>query len=164
MAIVKNNVVTKGLSGKLGRDLVFKVYGEKTVVCAYPRRSTVAPSVRQLSCRERFARAVAQVRFWLKDTEKRAFLERLRKQWGSFSAYHAGIRYFMKQAVSTASASVEEAIAAISEVVVPDYPAPVAVAVYVNSVADRLGEPYFRGEAKFDPIESSPSHILTNYL
>lgn len=70
-------------------------------------------------------------------------MERLRKQWGSFSAYHAGIRYFMKQAVATASASVEEAIAAISEVVVPDYPEPARVAVYVDSVADRLEEPYY---------------------
>ena len=122
MAIVKNNVVTKGLSGTLGRDLVFKVYGEKTVVCAYPRPSSVAPSVRQLSCRERFARAVALVRFWLKDTEKRAFLERLRTQWGSFSAYHAGIRYLMKQASAAASASVEEAISVLTGGSVPAFP------------------------------------------
>ena len=122
MAIVKNNVVTKGLSGTLGRDLVFKVYGEKTVVCAYPRPSSVAPSVRQLSCRERFARAVALVRFWLKDTEKRAFLERLRKQWGSFSAYHAEIRYLMKQASAAASARVEEAISVLTGGSVPAFP------------------------------------------
>ena len=143
MAIVKNNVVTKGLSGKLGCDLVFKVYGEQTVVCAYPRRSTVAPSVRQLSCRERFARAVAQVRFWLKDAEKRAFLERLRKQWGSFSAYHAGIKYFMQQAVSTASASMKESIAAVSEVVVPDYLAPAPASGSKTWVAGRLEEPFY---------------------
>ena len=143
MAIVKNNVVTKGLSGKLGRDLLFKVYGEKTVVCAYPRPSNVAPSVRQLSCRERFARAVAQVRFWLKDTEKRAFLERLRKQWGSFSAYHAGIRYFMKQAVVTASASVEEAITEISDRSVPAVLFTSTVVIHETPVGGRVGEPYY---------------------
>ena len=96
MAIVKRNVITRGLSGRLGRDLVFKVYGDKTVVCAYPRKSRFAPSVRQLGCRERFARAVAQVRFWLTQADMRRFLEGLKRKWGSLSAYHAGIRFLMR--------------------------------------------------------------------
>jgi len=36
MAVSKTNVLTQGLSGALGKQIVFKHYKDKTVIAAYP--------------------------------------------------------------------------------------------------------------------------------
>lgn len=51
--------LTTGLSGAIGKQLVFKKYGKKTVVSKYPDMSKVKPSTRQKTQRSLFAKAVS---------------------------------------------------------------------------------------------------------
>ena len=95
MAVVVDNIYTKGISGRVGDALLYKVYGNKTVVCRFPRPSLKPPTSRQLAQRKKFALAVFKTRTWLADNAKRLFLEGLERKWAAHSTYHAGIRYFM---------------------------------------------------------------------
>ena len=107
MAIVVDNIYTKGISGRIGDSLLYKQYSGKTVVCAFPRRSLKGPSERQLAQRQKFALAVLKTRQWLANKAQRLFLEGLERKWSAYSTYHAGIRYFMNQAVETESQKLE---------------------------------------------------------
>ena len=71
MARVKDNYVTKGLSGKIGKDLVFKLnkFG-KTYTSDPPDRSNVISTKRQNKLRNNFAKAVAYAKSVLKDPVK----------------------------------------------------------------------------------------------
>ena len=97
MAVVVNNLYTIGLSGRIGDALLYKQYGNKTVVTRFPQRSLKTPSERQLVQRKKFALAVLNTRQWLKEAPKKQFLIGLKQKWASVSAYHAGIRYFMTE-------------------------------------------------------------------
>ena len=44
MARLAKNASLQGISGKLGNQLVFKQYGDKTVVTQYPDMSRVKPA------------------------------------------------------------------------------------------------------------------------
>ena len=97
MAIVIDNIYTKGISGRVGDALLYKQYGNKTVVAKFPRLTDVAPSTRQLAQRKKFALAVLKTRQWLQQKATRQFLLGLKQKWNSLSAYHAGIKYMMLQ-------------------------------------------------------------------
>ena len=97
MALVIDNVYTKGISGRVGDQLLYKQFGNKTVVAAFLRPSLKPPTPRQLAQRQKFALAVLKTRAWLADKAKRTFLEGLERKWAAYSTYHAGIRYFMNQ-------------------------------------------------------------------
>ncbi len=101
MAIVVNNLITSHLRGKLGKQVVFKRYGNITVACAYPRPSLKPPTNSQLAQRKKFAQAVFSTRYWLTLPHKKQFLEGLALKWSSKSAYHAGIKHFMQQPEQT---------------------------------------------------------------
>ena len=103
MAIVIDNIYTKGISGRVGDALLYKHYGNKTVVTAFPRLSLVAPSARQLAQRKKFAMAVLKTRQWLQQKAQKQFLQGLKHKWNSLSAYHAGIKYHMLQAEAMAT-------------------------------------------------------------
>ena len=97
MAIVVDNIYTRGISGRVGDALLYKQYGNKTVVSKFPRLTTIAPSARQLMQRKKFALAVLKTRQWLQQKAQKQFLQGLKLKWNSLSAYHAGIKYFMNQ-------------------------------------------------------------------
>ena len=59
MARINQHSLLKGLKGQIGKQLVFKQYGKKTVVSRYPDMSNVKPSVLQLENQTRFGKAVA---------------------------------------------------------------------------------------------------------
>ena len=103
MAIVVDNIYTKGISGRVGDALLYKHYGHKTVVTAFPRLSNIAPSARQLVQRKKFAMAVLKTRQWLQQKASRQFLQGLKLKWNSLSAYHAGIKYHMTQPENSAN-------------------------------------------------------------
>ena len=105
MAIVVDNIYTKGISGRVGDGLLYKHYGHKTVVSAFPRLSTVAPSARQLEQRKKFALAVLKTRQWLQQKASRQFLQGLKHKWNSLRAYHAGIKYHMTQPTTQTDAA-----------------------------------------------------------
>jgi len=49
MAIVVDNVYTKGISGRIGDTLLYKQFGDKTVVGIFPRHSLKPPTSKQLA-------------------------------------------------------------------------------------------------------------------
>jgi hypothetical protein len=57
-----NNVVMSGASGALGRQLVFKQYAGKTVICMPALQRKDPPSPLQLESRNRFAAACRYAR------------------------------------------------------------------------------------------------------
>ena len=103
MAIVIDNIYTKGISGRVGDTLLYKHYGHKTVVTAFPRLTNIAPSARQLAQRKKFAMAVLKTRQWLQQKVQKQFLTGLKNKWNSLSAYHAGIKYHMTQPAAEAT-------------------------------------------------------------
>ncbi len=75
MALVKDNIIIKGLSGRVGKHIVFKNYGSKTVVSAYPDMSRVKLSAKQKKENERFRKAMAYARSQMSDPEARSAYE-----------------------------------------------------------------------------------------
>ena len=94
MAIVIKNFLTRGLSGTLGKTLVFKRIRGRTVVSCYPDRSRVVLSERQVAANQKFKEAVAFARQITADPEKKAAFARNIKK--GKSVYHAAIRVYMK--------------------------------------------------------------------
>ena len=95
MALIVNNLITRGMSGRYGKVLVFKQYSGKTVATAYPKPTKKPPTPLQIARRQKFTKAVAMTRLWLKNPNQKQLLEQLADHWDSLSAYHAGIKYFM---------------------------------------------------------------------
>ena len=108
MAVVVDNIYTKGISGRVGDALLYKHYGHKTVVTAFPRLTNIAPSARQLAQRKKFAMAVLKTRQWLQQKAQKQFLQGLKNKWNSLSAYHAGIRYWMTQPQPEAQTTLQQ--------------------------------------------------------
>jgi hypothetical protein len=92
MAIVKNNQLTKALSGRIG-NLVFRQRNGKTVVyslpCAYP-----PPTANQQIRRHQFAKAVSLAKIAINDEIQRAFFKSIARK--GQSVYHAALSYFLK--------------------------------------------------------------------
>ncbi len=95
MATVTNNIVTKGLSGKVG-NLVFRIRGSKTT--AYVMSPRKAPlSKKQTEAQLEFRVAVARAKAALSIEAERAHFKELAKKEGKESAYSAAVAYFFKQ-------------------------------------------------------------------
>lgn len=68
MAIVKGGLIAKGLSGALGKQVVFKQYRNKTVVAAFPvKRNKKKLTDSQEMVRRKFTRAAMYARMVLND-------------------------------------------------------------------------------------------------
>jgi hypothetical protein len=72
MAESKNNVVTHGLSGKVGDILVFRKHGDKTIVASAPSKRTGEPTERQKKQQERFQEATLYGQTALSDPTMKA--------------------------------------------------------------------------------------------
>ena len=72
MAEVKNNIVTQGFSGSIGKQLVFKRYGNRTIVSAMPDMSKVVKSKKQKAENAKFSDAIAYARGQMSDPESKA--------------------------------------------------------------------------------------------
>jgi len=55
MARSTSNIILNQLRGQIGKQLVIKQYGNKTVVTRYPEMSRIKPSVLQTKRRQVFA-------------------------------------------------------------------------------------------------------------
>lgn len=62
----------QNLRGGVGKQLIFKQYGDKTVVTSYPDMSRVKPSEQQKKGRKLFAEAVAYARAINRNPEQKA--------------------------------------------------------------------------------------------
>jgi Skp family chaperone for outer membrane proteins len=94
MARTSNNSLTKGLRGQIGKQLVFKQYGKKTVVTRYPDMSKVVPSELQKAQRNGFAEAVAYAKSINNDSALRAkYAKKVKK---GKSVFQYAIQEFLK--------------------------------------------------------------------
>ncbi len=88
--------VFQQLSGSIGGQLVFKQYGDKTVVSKFPDMSRVTPSHRQQAGRSLFAEAVAFAKTINNDPVKKAQYQQMIGK--GRSVYHYALQEYMKQA------------------------------------------------------------------
>lgn len=96
MAQSTNSVLLHNLKGQIGKQMVVKQYGRKTVVTKYPDMSKVKPSKLQKVKRKGFAEAVAYAQDILYDpVKKKAYAKKLKK---GGSVYHAAIKEFLGKA------------------------------------------------------------------
>ncbi|NCU05791.1 MAG: hypothetical protein GXC73_17625 [Chitinophagaceae bacterium] len=72
MARTNRNPLLKGLRGQIGKQLVFKQYGKKTVVSKFPDMSHVKASPKQKKIRKGFQKAVAYAQGINNDPVKKA--------------------------------------------------------------------------------------------
>jgi hypothetical protein len=80
MAYSTHSLLLHNLRGQLGKQIVVKQYGKKTVVTAYPDMSGIKPSTLQKQKRKRFADAVAYAQSILYDpARKAAYARKLKK-------------------------------------------------------------------------------------
>jgi len=94
MAISKNNIVTETLSGKVG-NIIFKNYGNKTVISKYPDMSNVVKTEKQKENQLQFRAAQAYAKSILSDPEKKlAFTKTIPKD---KTVYHAAISKYLKE-------------------------------------------------------------------
>lgn len=94
MARVSTNILLRGLSGSIGKTLVFKNYSGKTIVCEYPRRRRKGLTEKQERQAEKLKEAVAFARGVLKDEKLRAHYAKRAKKW--LSVYHYLVHLHMK--------------------------------------------------------------------
>ncbi|MBC8334063.1 MAG: hypothetical protein ISR59_12995 [Anaerolineales bacterium] len=94
MAKVKRNVIIKGLSGRIG-NLVFKQYGDKTVVSQRPEHDpNRRPTPGEARQRGRIKDAAAIAKSILATEEGKVYYQAARIRLGKHSAYHTAIYDF----------------------------------------------------------------------
>jgi hypothetical protein len=94
MAISKDNIVTATLSGKVG-NVIFKNYGNKTVISKYPNMSNIVKTEKQKENQLKFKAAQAYAKSILADPEKKlAFLKTIPKD---KIVYYAAISKYLKE-------------------------------------------------------------------
>jgi hypothetical protein len=93
MTKVAKNVLTRGLSGKLGNLLVFRNNGQKTIMAAAPGRRTHALSQAQKLHQQHFKQAVLYAKAVMADPQKKAEYMAAAKE--DISAYNVAVADFM---------------------------------------------------------------------
>jgi hypothetical protein len=93
MAITTNPLwkASKGTRGSVSKSIVFKQYGDKTVITKYPDMSDIVKSPDQIKARSKFAEAVKFAREIISDPVKKASYP---VEDGK-TVYHTAIRDFM---------------------------------------------------------------------
>jgi hypothetical protein len=91
MARTNNNPLTKGMSGAIGDDILFRTFKKGTFSGKVPDMSHVIPSKNQTKRRGVFARAVSFAQSVMKDPEKKAAY----KTREGLSVYHSAIKDYM---------------------------------------------------------------------
>lgn len=95
MAKNTNNLLLHQLSGHLGKQIVIKRYGKKTILAKYPDMSKVKPSAKQKEKRKNFAKAVAYARSINNDPVKcAAYKKKLKK---GQTVFHYAISEYLKK-------------------------------------------------------------------
>ena len=88
-------VLLHKMRGKIGKQIVVKQYGKKTVITAYPDMSNVKPSKLQKLKRKMFAAAIEYARTIVNDpVKKAAYAKKLKK---NTRVYNAAIKEFLSR-------------------------------------------------------------------
>ncbi|HEY5744735.1 MAG TPA: hypothetical protein VIU12_01555 [Chryseolinea sp.] len=94
MARVKKNLLTKGLSGMIGGTLVFRNFGDETIVSASPVHDDNTPTLKQAAQRERFSQAVAYAITQMAIPDAKAQYALMAKRKSMPSAYSVAVADF----------------------------------------------------------------------
>jgi len=95
MARLTENSVLKKVNGQLGKQVVFKQYGDKTVITQYPDMSRVKPSALQKRKRNIFKEAVAYAKNISRNPDlKKKYLKKTKQ---GESVYHYALKEYLKK-------------------------------------------------------------------
>jgi hypothetical protein len=94
MAVSAQNIITEGLRGKIG-NLIFRKWGEKTVVSSVPNYRNIKWSVAQVQNRDRFREAMAYARKVLVDPGMRKYYQKKAK--GMQTLWNVAVADYMKR-------------------------------------------------------------------
>lgn len=93
MATTTNNILLKGLRGAIGKEIVIKQYGKKTVVTKYPDMSKVKPSGLQKERRSIFKEAVNYAKAIIYTPElKEQYQQKVKR---GQTVYHYALREYL---------------------------------------------------------------------
>jgi hypothetical protein len=95
MATVATNPIINGLSGMLGKNLVFKRWGDKTIVASYTKPKK--QSEQQKQNRSKFREATHWAKMILKDPVRKTYYQKQAKKLGLPNAYTAAITDYMRK-------------------------------------------------------------------
>lgn len=95
MAIIRDNVVTEGFSGMLGKTIVFKQVRGKTIVCKRPVKPRTQ-SAQQKENRSRFRQASYWAKATLLDPAKKEYYQKKARKLKLPNAYTAAIADYMR--------------------------------------------------------------------
>lgn len=95
MAYVKNNIVTEGLSGKLGNTIVFRQVGGKTIVASKPTKTKRESSEAQKNHQRRFRAASRYAKQVIQNPDLKAAYQQQAPQ--DQSAYNVAIADYMNR-------------------------------------------------------------------
>lgn len=96
MAHVDDNDITLGLRGRIGKQIVFRKFGNKTIVSKRPKRSSKPPTEGQLLHREKFIIAANYATRSLLQPELKAEYEAIARTMENTSAFAAALADFVK--------------------------------------------------------------------
>lgn len=91
MAQSKNNIVTHGLSGKVGDLLVFSQRNGKTIVSKAPKERTGELSEKQEAQKQKFQKAVLYAKSVLSDSDKKQMYEAMSQPNEGVSTYNVAV-------------------------------------------------------------------------
>jgi hypothetical protein len=95
MAYSKASVILHKMRGRIGKQIVVKQYGNKTVITAYPDMSNIKPSKLQKQKRKKFAAAIDYARSIIHDpVRKAAYAKKLKR---GARVYNAAIREYLSK-------------------------------------------------------------------
>jgi hypothetical protein len=94
MAKSENSVLLRNVRGQIGKQIVVKKYGKKTVISAYPDMSNVRPSKLQKIKRRSFAEAVAYARAINNDPVRKALYKKKVKR--GHTVFNYAIKEYLK--------------------------------------------------------------------
>ena len=95
MALIKENDLTEGLSGKFGRKIVFRVVKGVTVAARRPTTEGRVLTETQLAHRERFRRAASYAKAKLLDPAAKADYKKMAGNGAFASAFAAAVKDYM---------------------------------------------------------------------
>lgn len=88
-----DNILTKGMKGTIGKEVVFRTFKQGTFSGKFPDMSRIIPSKNQTKARERFAKAVAYAQSVMKNPKKSQAYKTSKGQ----SVYHAALKDYMNR-------------------------------------------------------------------
>ncbi len=94
MAQSPASVLLRNFRGQIGKQIVVKRYGKKTVITAYPDMSRVKPSKQQKAKRKKFAAAVAYAQGINNDPALKATYKKKVKK--GQTVYHYAIKEYLR--------------------------------------------------------------------